>query len=207
MQNLQGQLIQPVEQAHEKPGCGFGVCVGPVGVVQADVQAVAEFAQIVAGLIRQQNRRQFVGIQPGAVKVGPVRLQKAQIEAHVVADDAVDGTVHKGKEFGQHTSHRGCASHVPVGDVRQLLDKNGDGAARIDESGEGIDDFAVTETHRADLDDGVFLGAKPGGFHIHSDKCAREHRLSVLDRRIERGVRGSGGSERILTFRFHPLTL
>ena len=198
LQDLQGQLVQPLDQAHKKLGRGCGVGVGPVGVVQADVQAVAEFAQVVAGLVGQQNRRQFVGVQPGAVEVGPVCLQKAQIEAHIVADNAVDRRVHKGEEFGQHPFHRRCASHVPVRDIRQLLDENGDGAARIDESGEGIDDFAVAETDRTDFDDGVFLWAKPGGFHIHSDKCTRGHRLSVLARRIEGGVRGKGGFARIL---------
>ncbi len=108
-------------------------------------------------------------------------LEEGGVELHAMADER--GVADEGAEPREERAHGWGVAQCGGSDAGQSLDTVRQRHAWGDERLEGLDGGVARKLERADLDDGVLLGAQPGGFEIDGDahgRCAHgELRSSV----------------------------
>ncbi len=111
----------PFEQRMQEVARGQGVGQGPVGRAVGEPQPLGQGAQLAVGhLVAHQPAGQGAGVDPSvgqrrAAGGGHRRLEKAQVEPHVVADDHC--RAEELEEGGQHGLDPRRRQHHGLGDA------------------------------------------------------------------------------------------
>ena len=162
---------RPLQQQVEQIGRGQGVVEGAVRRLVVEPEAVGQGAEAAVGhLVAHEAAGQRGRVDGRVGQAGPAvapegRVEEAEVEADVVADD--DGAAEELRQRRQHRVHARRGRHHRRRDAGQHRDGGRDGRARVDQRVEGPQALAAPDLDGADLRDGILVGRAPGGLQVH----------------------------------------
>ena len=166
------------QEAAEEQGRGVSIAGGAVSAFERNADVLAQLAQAVAGLARNERTTQAHGAQRFArvviAQVGKLLLQKRVVEPHVVGHEhAAFSDFH---HLAGHFVKLGRVAHHVVGNARELGDERRNSSAGVEQRGVFIHNFLAVVNVNGYFGDAVLGGLAAGGFKVDDgvQSAARE---------------------------------
>ncbi|MEZ4637603.1 MAG: hypothetical protein R2856_22060 [Caldilineaceae bacterium] len=91
-----------------------------------------------------------------------------------MGDHRADTAIHKRQQLRRNQIDARRAYHISICNCRNLLHA-GNGALRMNESSEAIQNFVAAEAYGADLNNRIAVAIQPGGLQVQSDENTLGH--------------------------------